>query len=72
MKQRSLEQEQQAASGGTQAQEEAWAMILWLTINTEQHMEPLGTGFFKIIQLGWMYQEKGCVGLHLCAIVLCT
>lgn len=48
MRQESLDQEQQATSRGTQAQEEAWVRILWLAINTKQHMEPPGTGSLKI------------------------
>lgn len=43
-----LDEEQQATSRGTQAQEEVWVKILWLAINTKQHMDPLGTGSFKI------------------------
>lgn len=48
MKRKSLDQEQQATSRGTQAQEEAWVRILWLAINTKQHMEPLGTSSSRI------------------------
>lgn len=44
---KSLDQEQQATSRGTQAQEEAWVRILCLAINTKQHMEPPGTGSSK-------------------------
>lgn len=60
MKWRNLKQGQQAASRGTQTQGESWVRILCLTINSEQHTEPLGTGFFKITAR--LYAPKNGLG----------
>lgn len=48
VKPRGLEQEQQAVSRGTRAQEEAWVEVLGFDVNIEQHRKPMGTGFFSI------------------------